>query len=70
MESVGRFCFYNKDGTCYFVRNQPGKCSLCPNFLSFRREALSLSTSASPPVNYFDLDAFKGNGDSLQTSLA
>ncbi|MEM4777910.1 MAG: hypothetical protein QW062_00480 [Thermoplasmatales archaeon] len=70
MEAVGRFCFYNKEGTCYFVRNQPGKCNLCPNFISFKREALSLSASSSLPVNYFDLTPLKGEGDSLQTSLA
>ena len=42
MESVGRFCFYNSDGTCNFLRNAPTKCNLCPNFISFRKEALGL----------------------------
>ncbi|MGC8644827.1 MAG: hypothetical protein ACP5UO_01000 [Thermoplasmata archaeon] len=68
MESVGRFCFYNRDGVCYFVRNQPTKCNLCPNFLSFKKEAAEL-TSSPLPVRYFDLGMTKGGGDTIQRSL-
>ncbi|MEM0127585.1 MAG: hypothetical protein QXO03_00665 [Thermoplasmatales archaeon] len=69
MESIGRFCFYNRDGTCYFVRNQPTRCNLCPNFISFKKEALSFSTVSSSPVTYFDLGILKGDQELLQTSL-
>jgi hypothetical protein len=69
VESIGRFCFYNKDGMCYFVRNQPTKCSLCPNFLSFRKEVAAF-TSSPPPVTYFDLGIAKQSGNMIQTSLA
>ncbi|MCW6158308.1 MAG: hypothetical protein LVQ63_02335 [Thermoplasmatales archaeon] len=69
MESVGRFCFYNSDGTCNFLRNAPTKCNLCPNFISFRKEALNFSEDSKLPVDYFDLPMSKATGDQFQMSL-
>ncbi|MDA8055019.1 MAG: hypothetical protein M0Z77_05130 [Thermoplasmatales archaeon] len=69
MESIGRFCFYNSEGSCYFLRNAPTKCDLCPNFVSFRKEALMFSEGPKIPVTYFDLSISKGTGDQFQMSL-
>lgn len=69
MEGVGRYCFYNNNEKCYFVRNDPTECTLCPNFLSFERESLKYSDSDKLPINYFDLKIEKGDSDTLQKTL-
>ncbi len=69
VESIGRFCFYNSNGNCYFIRNAPTRCNLCYNFVSFRKEALSLSDSSKLPVTFFDLSISRGTGNQFQTNL-
>ncbi|MCL4334107.1 MAG: hypothetical protein M1290_02630 [Candidatus Thermoplasmatota archaeon] len=69
MESIGRFCFFNSNGTCNFLRNDPTECNLCPNFVSFKKEALQFSDGSKIPVTYFDLAISRGSGDQFQTSL-
>lgn len=69
MESVGRFCFYYDKGKCFFLRNDPSECNLCPNFISFKKESISYSDSEKLPINYFDLKINKGDGDTLQQTL-
>jgi hypothetical protein len=70
MESVGRYCYFNFKGECYFVRNDPSKCTLCPNFISYKKEALEYSESDSLPIDYFDLIINKGNGNYFQETLS
>jgi|GEM_PF-2156451 hypothetical protein len=69
MESVGRFCFYNSGGICNFIRNERTECNICPNFISFKREALSFSHGSSLPVTFFDLGLNTNSDKQYQTSL-
>jgi len=69
VESIGRFCFYNSNGNCNFLRNETTKCNLCPNFVSFKKEALSFSESSKLPVSYFDLAISRSSGNQFQMSL-
>ncbi len=68
MAKIEELCFYYEKGNCNFMLSSISKCNLCPNFVSFKKEARDISGTDSLPVTYFDL-VIKEKGSGFQKSL-
>ena len=69
-------CVFYRDGMCHFLTSAPDACTtVCINFISFRRELMTLFGTKGKPVTYhamvkhFKLTPAPAQGDYVQQTI-